>query len=186
MKYCVVIIDGAAGLPLPERSNKTCLELADTPNLDIMVREGMLGLVRTVPAGAEPSSAAACMSLMGYDPNRHLGGRAAIEAKSIGIPLAEGEVVFRCNLVAVDDGRMRDYSGGHISTDEARQLIGALNESLGSDQVQFYPGISYRHICKLGGGRIPCWLPALPPMTSRVKPLLSLCPVAQVVTCCWI
>jgi len=151
MKYCVLIIDGASGLPLPERGGKTCLELARTPNLDGMTREGTLGLVRTVPPGMEPSSACAGMSLLGYDPKVYYRGRAAIEAVSMGIPIARGEVVFRCNLVAIRGGRMRDYSAGHISTDEAKQLITALNESLGNDQIRFYPGISYRHICKLKG-----------------------------------
>ena len=151
MKYCVLIIDGAAGLPLPERGGKTCLELAHTPNLDAMVQEGILGLVRTVPSGMEPSSACACMSVLGYDPKVYYRGRAAIEAKSMGIAVDDGEVVFRCNLVATGDGKMRDYSSGHISTEEARELIGALNESLGNDRVCFYPGISYRHILKLSG-----------------------------------
>jgi len=151
LKYCILIIDGAAGQPLPERGGRTSLELADTPNLDAMVPEGMTGLARTVPPGMEPSSACACISVLGYDPKVYYRGRAAIEARSMGIPVGEGEVVFRCNLVATRDGKMWDYSSGHISTEEAEPLIGALNESLGSQAVRFYPGISYRHICKIGG-----------------------------------
>ena len=151
MKYCILIIDGAAGLPLPERDGKTCLELAHTPNLDAMVPEGVLGLVRTVPPDMEPSSACACMSLLGYEPRVYYRGRASIEARSMGIPIGEGEVVFRCNLVAVRDGRMWSYNAGHIGTDEAQALIAALNEKLGSGDVHFYPGVSYRHICKLKG-----------------------------------
>ncbi len=151
MKYCILIIDGASGWPLPERGGKTCLELAHTPNLDAIAQEGTLGLVRTVPPGMEPSSACGCMSLLGYDPIRYYRGRSGIEARSMGIPVDQGDAVFRCNLVAIDDGKMSSYSSGHISTDEAQQLIGALNESLGNDQVHFYPGVSYRHICKLKG-----------------------------------
>ena len=151
MKYCILIIDGAAGLPLPERGGQTCLELAHTPNLDAMAQDGLVGLARTVPVGMEPSSACACMSVLGYDPRVYYRGRAAIEARSMGIPIGQGEAVFRCNLVAVRDGQMWDYSSGHISTDEAAELIAALNESLGNDQVHFYPGVSYRHICKLKG-----------------------------------
>ena len=151
MKYCVLIIDGAAGLPLPERDGKTCLELASTPNLDAMVPEGVLGLVRTVPPDMEPSSACACMSLLGYDPGVYYRGRASIEARSMGVPIGGGEAVFRCNLVAVRDGRMWSYSAGHISNDEAWALIAALNERLGSESIHFYPGVSYRHLCKLKG-----------------------------------
>jgi 2,3-bisphosphoglycerate-independent phosphoglycerate mutase len=91
------------------------------------------------------------MSVFGYDPRVYYRGRSAIEAKSMGIPVGEGELTFRCNLVAVRDGRMKDYSSGHISTEEARELIAALNESLGSDGLSFYPGVSYRHILKLKG-----------------------------------
>ena len=95
MKYCVLIIDGAAGLPLPERGGKTCLELAATPNLDAMAAAGSLGLVRTVPPGMEASSACACMSVLGYDPTVYYKGRASIEARSLGIDIGPDEVVFR-------------------------------------------------------------------------------------------
>jgi 2,3-bisphosphoglycerate-independent phosphoglycerate mutase len=151
MKYCVLIIDGAADWPLPQYGGKTCLELARTPNLDVLAQQGTVGLVRTVPAGMEPSSACACMAILGYDPKIYYRGRSAIEARGMGIPVNEGEVVFRCNLVTVCDGKMRSYSCGHISSDEARCLIATLNEKIGSDEVRFYPGVSYRHICKIRG-----------------------------------
>ena len=141
MKYCVLIMDGASGWALPERGGKTCLELAHTPNLDALVKEGALGLVRTVPPGMEASSACAGLSILGYDPKIYYHGRAAIEARSMGIPVDKGDAVFRCNLVAVRDGKMWDYSAGHISTGEAQPLIAALDESLGNDQVHFYPSI---------------------------------------------
>ena len=146
-----MIIDGAAGWPLPARGGMTCLELARTPNLDAMAQEGTVGLVRTVPLGMEPSSACACMSALGYNPRVYYRGRSAIEAKSMGVAIDEGEVVFRCNLVAVHDGKMWSYSCGHIGSNEARILIASLNEKLGSDKVHFYPGVSYRHICKIRG-----------------------------------
>ena len=171
MKYCIVIIDGASGLPLPERGGKTCLELAHTPNLDAMAKEGILGLVRTVPPGMEPSSACACMSVLGYDPKLYYRGRAAIEARSMGITINEGEVVFRCNLVAIGDGKMWDYSSGHISTNEAQQLIEALNEGLGSDKVHFYLGVSYRHICKLKGREDTLLAACTPPHDIPGKPI---------------
>jgi len=171
LKYCILIIDGVSGWSLPERSGKTCLELAHTPNLDAMVQEGTLGLVRTVPPGMEPSSACACMSVLGYDPRVYYQGRAAIEARSMGIPIDDGEVVFRCNLVAVRDGKMWDYSSGHISNGEAQQLIAALNESLGNDQVHFYPGVSYRHICKLAGREDTLLASCTPPHDIPGKPI---------------
>lgn len=151
MKYCVVIIDGAAGWPLPEHGGKTCLELARTPNMDAMATGGKLGLVRTVPPGMEPSSACACMSILGYDPVVYYRGRSAIEALSMGNPVTEGETGFRCNLVTVVDGKMRSHSADHISSEESRRLVAALNDSMGAEQVHFYPGVSYRHLCKIVG-----------------------------------
>jgi 2,3-bisphosphoglycerate-independent phosphoglycerate mutase len=176
MKYCVLIIDGAAGLPLSNRGKRTCLELAHTPNLDAMSQEGFIGLVRTVPAGMEPSSACACMSVLGYDPKIYYRGRAAIEARSMGVDIGEGEVVFRCNLVAVRDGRMWDYSAGHISTEEARALISALNASLGSEEVSFYPGVSYRHIMKLKGHEDTLQATCTPPHDIPGRPVADFLP----------
>ncbi len=151
MKFIALIMDGAAGLPLPERGNKTCLELANTPHLDTLAHEGTVGLVRTVPPGLEPSSLAACLSILGYDPAVYNPGRAAIEARSLGINVAEGEFVFRGNLVTVSDGLMRDYSAGHISSGETAALIAALQAKLGDDRVSFHPGTGYRSICKIAG-----------------------------------
>jgi 2,3-bisphosphoglycerate-independent phosphoglycerate mutase len=176
MKYAIVIIDGAAGLPLAERGNKTCLELAKTPNLDALAKEATLGLVRTVPAGMEPSSACACMSLLGYDPKRYYKGRGGIEARSLNIPVGEGEVVFRCNLVAIRDGKMWDYSAGHISSDEAKELINALNQSLGNERIQFYPGVSYRHILKLKGVEETLSATCTPPHDIPDKPVKDFLP----------
>ena len=174
-----MIIDGAAGLPLTERGGKTCLELAHMPNLDAMAQEGSVGLVRTVPAGMEASSACACMSVLGYDPKVYYRGRAGIEARSMGIPIDNGDAVFRCNLVAIQDGRMWDYSSGHISTDEAQALIAALEESLGSDQVHFYPGVSYRHICKLKGREDTLLATCTPPHDIPGKPIDGFMPHGQ-------
>jgi len=179
VKYCILIIDGASGLPLPERGGKTCLELAYTPNLDVMAQEGILGLVRTVPVGMEPSSACACMSVLGYDPRIYYRGRAAIEARSMGIAVGGGDVVFRCNLVAIRDGKMWDYSSGHISTGEAQALIAALDESLGNDQIHFYPGVSYRHICKLKGREDTLLATCTPPHDIPGKPIDEFLPHGQ-------
>ena len=151
MKYCVLIIDGAAGWPLAAHGGKTCLELARTPNIDAMAEAGVVGLVRTVPTGMEPSSACACMSVLGYDPQVYYRGRSTIEAHGMGVPINEGEAVFRCNLVGVRNGRMWSYSCGQISSGEGQALISSLNEKLGSDDVSFYPGVGYRHLCKIKG-----------------------------------
>jgi 2,3-bisphosphoglycerate-independent phosphoglycerate mutase len=176
MKYIVLIIDGAAGLPIPERGGQTCLELAATPNLDKLALEGYSGLVQTVPAGMEPSSACACMSVLGYDPVVYYQGRASIEAASMGIPVGPDEVVFRCNLVNIEDGKMRDYSAGHITSEESGELIKALNWKLGSDEIRFFPGVGYRHILKLKGHQESLGAIFTPPHDIPGKPVAEYLP----------
>jgi 2,3-bisphosphoglycerate-independent phosphoglycerate mutase len=176
MKYCVLIIDGAADLPVPGRGNKTCLELAETPNLDAMARKGELGLARTIPEGIEPSSSNACMSVLGYDPNVYRVGRAAIEAKSLGISFNKEDSLFRCNLVSVVDGKMADYSAGHITTEEARQLITAINGALGNDTLHFYPGLAYRHIARMMGRQDVLQAECTPPHDISGKPVKEYLP----------
>ena len=176
MKYCVLIIDGVSGWPLPDRDGKTSLELARTPDLDAMAKEGILGLARTIPPGMEASSACACMSVLGYEPEIYYCGRAAIEARSMGIAIAEGDAVFRCNLVAVRDGKMWSYSSGYISTKEAQTLIAALNEKLGNDKIHFYPGVGYRHICKIKGGGNTLLANCTPPHDIMGKPIADFLP----------
>ena len=151
MKYLVLIMDGAAGWALPAHERKTCLELARTPHLDALTQTGILGLVHNVPDGMEPSSACACMSLLGFDPRIYYKGRGSIEARSMDIPVRQGEIIFRCNLVSVRDGRMNSYSSGYISNEEARELVAALDVGIGGNEVSFFPGISYRHLCKIKG-----------------------------------
>ncbi len=151
MKYAVIILDGAAGWPLDELGGKTCLEAAETPVLDSLAREGLLGMARTIPAGTEASSAAACTSILGYDPVSSYVGRGAIEAASMGITLQPGQVALRLNLVTLDDGLMRSYSCGHILTEDAHELVAELDDALSDETFSFYPGVAYRHILVVTG-----------------------------------
>jgi 2,3-bisphosphoglycerate-independent phosphoglycerate mutase len=150
MKYVILIGDGMGDYPIPELGGKTPLEAAATPNLDELARQGELGLARTIPLGMEPGSDIANLAVMGYDPARYHTGRAPLEAAALGVALGPGEVAFRCNLVTLqpeDDGlHMEDYAAGHISSEEAKELIAALEATLGRNGRHFYPGVSYRHL----------------------------------------
>jgi 2,3-bisphosphoglycerate-independent phosphoglycerate mutase len=150
-KYAIIIPDGAADEPLAQFDGKTAIEAADTPNMDKISTSGRQGLVQTVPAGMEPGSDVAQMSLLGYDPRRYYSGRAPIEAVARNIKLSLEDWVFRCNLVTIADGRMVDHSAGHISTAEAGNLIKELGDGLGSEQVCFHTGVSYRHLLVFKG-----------------------------------
>jgi 2,3-bisphosphoglycerate-independent phosphoglycerate mutase len=151
MKYLVLVGDGMGDHPLPELDGRTPLEAARTPAMDLLARQGETSLLRTIPAGMPPGSDVANLSLLGYLPEECYTGRAPLEAASMGVELAEGEVAFRCNLVTLDrrsNGTitMVDYSAGHISSAEARQLIESIEQALGRPGRRFYPGVSYRHL----------------------------------------
>ncbi|MFW6158265.1 MAG: cofactor-independent phosphoglycerate mutase [Planctomycetota bacterium] len=151
MKYCIVIPDGMADYPIDELGGKTPLEAADTPNMDRVAKRGRQGTLHTVPAGMDPGSDVAIMSVLGVDPATCYTGRAPLEAASMGVELGPRDTAFRCNLVTVDEETMIDYSAGHITTPEAAALIEAIEKRLGTDAIRFYPGVSYRHLMVYGG-----------------------------------
>ena len=150
MKYVILVGDGMGDYPLAELGGQTPLEAASTPHLDNLARRGELGLARTIPPGKEPGSDIANLAIMGYDPVRYHTGRAPLEAAALGVDLGPTEVAFRCNLVTLrhEDSRliMEDYAAGHITSDEAKELIAALEAALGRAGRHFYPGVSYRHL----------------------------------------
>ncbi|MGN0822646.1 MAG: cofactor-independent phosphoglycerate mutase [Candidatus Gallimonas sp.] len=159
MKYIVILGDGMAGYPMPDRESKTCLQLARKPFIDGLAKESLLGTARTVPDGFKPGSDVANLSVMGYDPRLFYTGRSPLEAASIGIPLKETDVTLRCNLVTLSEGGMYetktmvDYSAGEISTEEARELIAYLKQSFDLPPYTLYAGISYRHCLVVDGGK---------------------------------
>ena len=161
---------------MEEFGGKTCLELARKPNLDLLASRGMVGLARTVPPGMEASSACACLSILGYDPRIYYTGRGPIEAHSLGVKLEEGEVAFRCNLVTIREGRMWSYSAGQITSAESRELIAALQQSLGDERVRFYPGVGYRHICTIKEGEECLKAVCTPPHEIPGKPISDFLP----------
>lgn len=167
MKYILLIGDGMGDVPVPALGGRTPLEAADTPTMDRLAQQAEMLLVRTVPEGYSPGSDVANLSLMGYEPERYYTGRAPLEAASLGVELAPAETAFRCNLVHVDrpgDGRliMIDYSSGHITTGESRQLIEALQAECGNDLLRLYPGVSYRHLL-VYRGEVPAGFTTVPP-----------------------
>lgn len=147
-KFAIIIPDGAADYPLEEFGGRTALEAAHIPNIDAISIEGKQGMVQTIPDGMQAGSDVAQMSLLGYNPKESYSGRAPIEAAAQDIEITPEDWVLRCNLVTLSDMVMADHSAGHISTDEARQLIGLLAQALNHiPNIRFYAGVSYRHLC---------------------------------------
>lgn len=146
MKYVVIIGDGMADYPIKELNGRTPLEVASTPNMDYIAKHGKCGMARNVPDGMEPGSDVANLSILGFDPRKYYTGRGPLEAASAGVKLGKKDVAFRCNLITENDGTLLDYSAGHITTEEARELMPFIDKALGNEKVRFYPGVSYRNL----------------------------------------
>ena len=156
MKYIMLVGDGMGDYPLPELDGKTPLAAARTPYMDWVADNGEMGTVKTIPDGCETGSDTANLSLMGYDPRRVRTRRGPLEAASLGVVLEPNDVAFRCNLVTLNqEGSgmvMGDYSAGHISDEEAEDIIREVNQAVGNGTFRFYPGVGYRHLMVWKGG----------------------------------
>ena len=156
MKYVILQGDGMADYPLDSLGGKTPLEAAATPHMDWLAAHGILGLAYTIPEGFPPGSDVGNMSIMGYDPARYHTGRSPLEAASMGVSLGPEDIAFRCNLVTLKQEEsgavMEDFTAGHITSEEGSEIIRDLNRQLGGNGVEFYPGVSYRHLMVWRGG----------------------------------
>lgn len=159
MKYVVVLCDGMADYPVPALGGKTPMMVAKKPHIDALAAKAEVGLVRTVAPGLKPGSDVANMSVLGFDPHRFYTGRSPLEAASIGIDMKDSDVSLRTNLVTVSDKGepfadkvIEDYCADDISTEEARQLIEAVQAAFGGGEYDFYTGVSYRHCLIWHGG----------------------------------
>ena len=182
MKHIIILGDGMADHPLPQLGGRTLLQAAHTPWMDLLARQGRNGRLVTVAPGFHPGSEVANMSVLGYDLPTVYEGRGPLEAASIGVDLAPGDMAMRCNLVCLEGDLLKNHSAGHITTEEADTLIRFLQERLGDERVHFYTGVQYRHLLVIRGGdkRLDCTPPHDVPLQSW-RPLLpkAECPEAQ-------
>jgi len=158
VKYVLIQGDGMSDFPVESLGGLTPLEKAHTPNMDRLARAGRLGLARTIPDGYPAGTDVGTMSILGYDPSRYHTGRSPIEAASMGIEMSDTDVAFRCNLVTIEnrDGGevMCDFTAGHISNEDAEEIVRELQHELGDERFEFHPGVSYRHCMIWHGGPI--------------------------------
>ncbi|HJJ65661.1 MAG TPA: cofactor-independent phosphoglycerate mutase [Methanocorpusculum sp.] len=151
MKYLLILADGAADEPLEELGGKTPLEVAKKPNMDMIAKKGRCGMLKTVDESMTPGSDVANMSILGYDPEKYYTGRGALEALSMGVPFGEDDMAYRCNLVTIENGKMKDFAAGHITSEEGAELFKSLQEKV--PELKFYPGVSYRNVMMFPGGK---------------------------------
>ena len=182
MKHIVILGDGMADWAVPSLGGKTLLQYADTPYMDKLARMGRTGMLKTVADGFHPGSEVANMSVMGYDLPKVYEGRGVLEAASIGVELQPGDMAMRCNIVCVEGETLKNHSAGHITTEEADELIRFLDRELGTERVRFYTGVQYRHLLVVKGGdkRIECVPPHdIPLQPFRPNMVKALCPEAE-------
>jgi len=152
MKYIIVLGDGMADEAIAALGGKTPLQAADIPYMDKLAAMGCCGQLETVPEGFLPGSEIANLSLLGYDVRSEFEGRGSLEAASMGVKILPDEMAMRCNIICIQNGLIKNHSAGHISNEEAGELIRFLEKEMGSDMVKFHEGISYRHLLVMKGG----------------------------------
>lgn len=154
MKYIVILGDGMAGWPIESLSGLTTIQAAKTPAMDKLAALGRSGVLHTVPAAYHPGSEVANLAVLGYDLDLVFEGRGSLEAASMGVEIKVGEMAMRCNLITIDqEQKIKNHSAGHISSEDAKILIEYLQEQLGGEAINFFSGVSYRHLFKLKDGR---------------------------------
>ena len=171
-KVLIILADGMADEPIAELGNKTPLQAAHTPYMDLLAQKGRSGMLDTIPQGMHPGSEIANLSVLGYDVPKVYEGRGVLEAASMGVDILPDEMAMRCNLVCIEGDWLKNHSAGHISTQEATELIHFLNDKLGNETFSFYPGVSYRHLLKMKGGNKN--LVCTPPHDVPDKPFVPL------------
>ena len=152
MKHLIILGDGMSDHPVEKLGGLTPLQFADTPNFDRLAREGRSGVLHTIPEGFSPGSEVANTAILGYDLNQVYEGRGPLEAASIGYDMRPDDLALRCNILTLSDKNIENHHGGHLSSEEGRQLVEALQKELDSDRVKFIPGIQYRHLLVVRGG----------------------------------
>lgn len=182
MKYIILLADGMADEPIEALGGKTPMEIARKPHMDALACRGIMGMAQTVPTGMPPGSDTANMAVMGFDPKLYYSGRSPLEAVAMGIALQPEDVTYRCNLVCLteetdyEDKTMVDFSSGEISTQEAAQLIEAVQHLLPKGTA-LYRGISYRHCLVRSHGQTGAQL--TPPHDITGKPIAGHLPKGQ-------
>ena len=182
MKHIIILGDGMADWAVPALGNKTLLQYAETSYMDLLARMGRTGMLKTVADGFHPGSEVANMSVMGYDLYKVYEGRGVLEAASIGVELEPGDMAMRCNIICVEGETLKNHSAGHITTEEANELIQFLNQHLATERIRFYTGVQYRHLLVIKGGdkRVSCVPPHdIPMQPFRQNMVKADCPEAQ-------
>jgi 2,3-bisphosphoglycerate-independent phosphoglycerate mutase len=153
MKYIIILGDGMADYPIEKLGNMTPLQKATIPHIDRLAELGRCGQLITVPDDMPPGSEIANMAVLGYDVKKVYQGRGVLEAASMGVELDDQDLAMRCNLICIEEGKIKNHSAGHISNEEAHELVESLKKELDTEEITFHPGVSYRHLLVIKKGQ---------------------------------
>lgn len=185
MKHIIILGDGMADHPVERLGGKTLMQYAHTPFMDLLAKEGRCGRLLTVPEGFSPGSEVANTCILGYDLHKVYEGRGPLEAASIGYDMQPDDLAMRCNIITLEDGKIKNHHGGHLTTEQGDVLIKYLNHHLGNERIKFITGIQYRHLLIIKGGNkeVDCapphdhpneaWKPLLPKGDNDTAILLT-------------
>jgi 2,3-bisphosphoglycerate-independent phosphoglycerate mutase len=175
MKYLIILADGAADFKIEKLGNKTPLMVANIPNIHALCAKSRTGRLLTVPEGMHPGSEIANLGVLGYDVKEVFEGRGVLEAASMGVDIKPDEMAMRCNLICIENDKIKNHSAGHITNEESHLLIDALNQAFEDESLFFYPGVSYRHllVIKEGIKNISCTPPHDVPGTPFMDVLVK-------------
>ena len=152
MKHIIILGDGMADHAVERLGNKTLLQYAETPYMNMLAKMGRTGRLNTIPEGFLPGSEVANTAILGYDLNKVYEGRGPLEAASIGYIMQPEDMAIRCNIVELENGLIKNHHGGHLTTEEGDVLIKYLDDKLSNDKIKFITGIQYRHLLVIKGG----------------------------------
>ncbi|MCW3983178.1 MAG: cofactor-independent phosphoglycerate mutase [Candidatus Bathyarchaeota archaeon] len=179
MKYILIVGDGMSDYPIPELGNKTPLQAAHKPNMDAIAARGQSGLIKNVPDQCTPGSDVAICSVLSYDPVRFCPGRGPLEVPARGLKLGPNDTAYRCNIITEENGAIADYSAGHITTEEAAELIAAVKKKYDKPgEIEFYSGLDYRHFLILRNFTTPELIKCTPPHDARGVQVSEILPKA--------
>ena len=176
MKTVIILGDGMSDYPIKKLGGKTPLMAAEIPNIDSLCAKGRTGELVTIPESMPPGSEVANLAVLGYDVRKVYEGRGVLEAAAMGVDLEPGDLALRCNLICIEEGKIKNHSAGHISSEEAESLVKRLNMEFGTSRIRFYAGVSYRHllVIKKGSKDIVCTpphdIPGMPFLDAMPKP----------------
>lgn len=146
MKRLLIIADGMDDEAIPELGNRTPAEYASMPGLEFMRSHGKVTLRQTIPAGFEPSTDIALMTILGIPVGKDFNARSWFEALGGGLDVGDDDLTLRCNLISHREGRIISHCGFNPDARESNGIFGMLDNNLGGNVFRFHGFGNFRGV----------------------------------------